>query len=213
MATITALQQQQRNRERVSVFLDEQFAFGLPAIVAAALRVGQALTADEIDDLQTRATRETAKQLAINYLAQRPRSSREIARYLHDKAFEQDVIDDVVARLTELALIDDAAFARYWVEQRESFKPRGRTALSYELRQKGVPRDIIEAAVDDVDEIDSARQAAAARADRLAHLPQEQFYARLGGFLQRRGFGYSVVRQVLDELWQAQAETQHDAEE
>jgi regulatory protein len=98
-------------------------------------------------------------------------------------------------------LLNDEEFARYWVENRERFRPRGRFALRYELRQKGIPDTAIEMALQTVDEADSAYRAAHDRAHRLGQLDRQAFRQRLVGFLRRRGFGYDVVKDAIDRLW------------
>jgi regulatory protein len=145
MGTITALTAQKRNNDRINVFLDGAFAFGLAAVVAAHLRVGQSLTPATITSLQEEDSVEKAKEKALNFITYRPRSVAEVERKLRDKGFDESVTTRVVERLQAVDLLDDMAFARYWVEQRETFKPRSRLALQQELREKGVARSVIEA--------------------------------------------------------------------
>jgi len=107
----------------------------------------------------------------------------------------------VLARLVGAGLLDDEAFAHYWVENREEFKPRARRLLRYELEQKGLESAAIAEAVEEVSEEESAYRAGLARAARYAHLDRQTFRARLGGFLQRRGFSYEVVNETVNRLW------------
>lgn len=203
MATITALTPQQRNPRRVSVFLDGAFAFGLPDVVAAELRVGQTLDEAAMAALQDQAAFEAARRLAVQGIGRRPRSEAEIRRRLTERGFDEPVIARTVAWLTETHFLDDDAFARYWIEQRESFKPRSPRALRRELQTKGVSAEQIDDALSEVDELESARRAAAQRAERWATLPQETFNIKMGRYLEARGFGYAVIRQVCRELWEA----------
>ena len=202
MKKVTSLKQQQRNKERVSVFLDDEFAFGLPMMVAAELRLGQTLTEEKIADLLERATVEAAKSSALNFLSYRPRSSAEIRRNLKQKAFEEPAIEQAIAWLKRIDMLDDLKFAEYWIDQRESFKPRSSMALRMELRQKGIAPDIIDTALEAVDEELSARHAAEKRVSRLEHLPEDQFKLKLMRHLQSRGFNYGIIREVADQLWQ-----------
>jgi regulatory protein len=117
------------------------------------------------------------------------------------------VIERALARLAELGLVDDAAFSRYWVESRQSFRPRGQLALRDELRRKGVAREEIDAALaesDDGPEAEQERAMALARGAlrRYADAPdRHSFQRRLGGFLQRRGFTLATIRPIIDILW------------
>lgn len=202
MGKITALTRQKRNPDRINVYLDDAFAFGLAAITAVSLRIGQTLTQAEIDRLQGADLEEKAKEVALGFIEYRPRSIAETRQHLHKKEYAEDVTERVLERLTAVDLLNDAAFARYWVEQRETFRPRSKMALQQELRQKGLDRDLIETAVAEVDEIAAATQAVAAKASRWHTLPQPEFRKKLAGFLQRRGFNYDIVREVTEALWE-----------
>jgi len=203
---ITALRTQKKGH-RVSLFLDGKYACGLQASVAAGLRVGQTLSEEEIEELQERDETEVAYDRALNYLSYRPRSRAEMERYLQRRSVSAATTETLIERLLRAGLLDDEAFAQYWVENREQFRPRGAHALRSELRQKGVPDRLIEAAIDNVDETSSAYRAAQARARRLEHLDYQTFRRRLGGFLTRRGFGYGTVKETVNRLWREHHES------
>ena len=206
---ITALVVQKRNKERVNVFVDGEFAFGLAMIEALKLRKGQLLDDDEIAHLKALDEIEVAHERALHYLSYRPRSVAEVRSNLKEK-YSDTAIEAVLERLERAGLLDDEAFARFWVDNREQFGPRSERALRYELRQKGVPDSAIEAALSDLDEEDAAYRAALSRVYRYAQADEETFKKRLGGYLSRRGFSYATVRDVLDRVWQELA-TQTDA--
>jgi regulatory protein len=199
--TVTALIAQKRNRDRVNVYLDGEFAFGLAAGVAIRLHKGQMLSDEEIAQLSALDQVEKVHQRALNFLSYRPRSVAEVQRNLREKDVPEEVIEQEIERLERVGLLDDEAFARYWIANRQQFKPRSARALRDELRQKGVSSVIIEAALADFDEEEAAYRAAQARVSRYANLDRETFRKRLGGFLTRRGFDYGTSRGVLDRLW------------
>jgi regulatory protein len=211
MGKITALTRQKRSPDRINVYLDGVFAFGVAAITAVSLRVGQTLTQSQIDSLQSTDLEEKAKNVAIRFIEYRPRSIAETRQHLQKKAYPEDVIERVLDRLAAVELLNDAAFSRYWVEQREAFKPRSKMALQQELRQKGIDRSLIETAVAELDELAAATQAAEAKARRWQSLPEQEFHKKLAGFLQRRGFNYEIVREVTEALWQDFSQNALDA--
>jgi len=208
--TITALEAQKRHAERVNVYLDGEYAFGLPAILAAHLRVGQRLTEAEIDALRQSDAVERATDRAVRLLARRPYSVAELRRYLANKKTPDAVIAVALTKLERLGYVDDRAFAAYWIENREHFRPRGLRALRYELRQKGIAADVIEAALQEVDPRASALRAAQSRVRRLRGLKRREARSKLAGFLQRRGFAYAVVREVVAEVLDELETTQPD---
>ncbi len=198
---ISALSFQKRNKDRVNVYIDGEFAFGLAAIEAAHLRVGQVLSDEDIARLNATDEEEKAYERALNYLSYRPRSEREIRHNLYKKDVDGEIVDRVIERLTQAGLLDDTAFARYWVDNRVRFKPRGARALRYELRQKGVSDAIIDQVLQDFDDEENARRAAEAGARRLSHLKRGDFERKLQAYLARRGFSYTVIKPLVEELW------------
>jgi regulatory protein len=204
--TITALRFQKKNKERVNVYLDGRYAFSLAAIEAAKLRRGQSLSDQEIQDLLERDSFQKAYARALRFLSYRPRSEAEVRRYLQDKKAAPTIEAEVVERLTSSGLLDDQAFANYWVENRESFNPRGQHALIYELRQKGLSEETIALALEDIDEEDSAYRALISRARRMPPLDRESFRKKLGSFLRRRGFSYEAISAALERTWREMVE-------
>jgi regulatory protein len=203
MGKITAITRQKRNKERVNIFIDGTYAFSLAEITAAWLKTGQELTPEDIARLDAEDAVEKAKQSAYRYLSYRPRSTAEVRQNLLKKEYDEPVVEQVLARLTELNLLNDRDFARFWIEQRETFKPRSQRALRQELYQKGISREIIDEAVSGVDETAAARKAAQKKAQNWNHLPRETFFSKMNGFLQRRGFNYAITKTVTEELWQS----------
>lgn len=199
---ITALVAQKRNRHRVNVFLDGRFAFGLAAIEAARLHVGQTLSEEEIADLRKRDALETAHERALRFLSFRPRSASEVQRYLESKGVSAEHIQQVMERLARVGLVDDAAFARFWVENRGQFRPRSARALRYELRHKGLTPETIEAALAGHDDLALALEVARSQVRRLRGLSQLDFQRRLGQFLARRGFDYETISEVVQRIWE-----------
>lgn len=208
MQKITALKPQKHNKERLNVYLDGEFAFGLAVEAAVGLAVGQTLNAERVAALRDEDAFSRAKERAMRYLSYRPRSVDEVRRNLMRKDVDEELIERVIAYLREYNYLNDRDFANYWVEQRDTFKPRGRLALQQELRQKGVSRAIIDEAVQEIDEADAARRAADKRARRWTHLPYEEFRTKLGRYLQRRGFRYGIIRTTVEEIWQQLASEQ-----
>jgi regulatory protein len=201
--TITALRFQKRNPDRVNVYLDERFAFGLAAIEAAGLRVGQTLNDEDIARLQKKDDVERAYERALNFLSYRPRSAAEVRRNLREKDIADEVIETVIERLTRAGLLNDREFARYWVENRFEFNPRGARALRHELWEKGVSDSVIAATLAEFDDEAAARKIAESVARRLAHLEPADFRRRLGAYLARRGFSYTVIGPLVGEILEA----------
>jgi regulatory protein len=199
--TITDLVPQRRKKDRVNVHINGEYAFSLAMITAAGLRRGQEITPEEIDRLRTEDSYERAKQSAFNFISYRPRSISELRQNLSRKKYDENTVERVITRLIELDMLDDKAFARYWVEQRETFKPRSRRALNYELYQKGVKREIVDEIVAQIDEDAAAYRAGLQKAHRWTNLPKDKFRQDMNRFLQRRGFYYNIIAPATEKLW------------
>ncbi|MCB0164377.1 MAG: RecX family transcriptional regulator [Anaerolineae bacterium] len=200
--TITKLEIQKRNKERVNVYLDERFAFGVMLSVGLELKKGQLLSDADIERLKQQDTRHKAYQRALNYLSFRARSRVEIERYLRDKKYEPDVIAATIERLDEEGLVDDSAFAESWVENRERLKPKGARALRYELQQKGLNESAIDAALEQIDEGELAWRAIEKKVRQWQALDEDGFKRKALGFLSRRGFDYDVTMETVERAWQ-----------
>jgi len=198
---ITALVAQKHNRERVSVFVDGEFAFGLALIEAIKLGKGQELTDAEIERLRGLDEIEVAHESALKLLSYRPRSIAEVRKRLQEKDISPQAVEVVLERLQAAKLLDDQAFARYWVDNRDQFGPRSIRALRVELRRKGISDGDIRASLEGLDEEEAAYRAAKAQARRLDGEDKQGFRKRLGEFLLRRGFGYDVIKTVVSRLW------------
>ena len=205
---ITAIVRQKRNPERVSILLDEEYAFGLTRIVAAWLQVGQYLSEEKIDSLQAEDAQEVAYLIAIKYLDYRERSETEIRAHLNKRDINERVIEDVIDRLLRSGLVDDHRFAANWVENRLEFRPRGRRALSYELRQKGISEEIIRETLDSINDEELAYQAAMKKAKNYQSLEWDEFRKKMLGFLSRRGFSYNITSTILTRVWDELNEAQ-----
>ena len=197
---VTVLSAQKRNRKRINVYIDGQFAFGLAASVATRLQVGQHLRDTDIEELETADSQQVAYERALHFLSFRPRSMQEVRRNLSEKGFSELTVEATLHRLEEAGLVNDLEFARYWVEQREQFRPRGIAMLQHELRQKGVVAEAIALSCEQIDEEMLAYRAAYRQAERLSALPPKDFGRKVGSYLSRRGFPYSVVRETVARL-------------
>jgi regulatory protein len=214
MKKITALVVQKRNPNRVNLYLDGEYAFGVARIVAAWLKVGAELDEKKIEQLQLEDARERALQQALLFLSYRARSASEIRQNLSKHEIPETVIDETLERLRQDGLVNDNEFAQVWVENRSTFRPRSRRMLAMELRQKGLADESMHAALKNVDDEPLAYEAALKRAVRFKTLEWSEFRKKLSDFLARRGFSYSVTAPVVSRIWnEMHAQEQHNFEE
>ena len=161
-----------------------------------------------MDSVQGKLEKDKVKNRATNnayaLLRQRPRSEYEIRSRLKLKGYGANVVDDVIEALRRLGEIDDARFAKLWVDSRMHNNPVGDVILRHELKNKGVADSIIEAALaekaGDYDESKLALEMARERFERLKKLEPRKALKRVYDFMLRRGFKYETVRKVVEVI-------------
>lgn len=139
-------------------------------------------------------------EAAVRYLAPRPRSVGEIRRHLRSKRVDAAAIDRVIDQLRAQRYVDDEAFARYWIEQRDRFRPKGQRAVVSELIEKGVPRDVIDLVVGEREpdsEVKRARESIRPPMARWLTLAEPERKRKIQQYLAQRGFGYDTIEEVL----------------
>lgn len=144
---------------------------------------------------------EQAKEACLRLLAVRARSRAELAQRLAAKGYSAEVADVALARLAEVGLIDDAAFAEQWVASRHTYSGKGRQALAQELRRKGVAAADVDAALAAVSDDDEQARAAELVRRKLRTMPRnlerDKVLRRLVGMLARRGYPQSTAFAVV----------------
>ena len=192
-----------RNK-RVNVYLDDEFAFSLEADVAVqeGLRVNQELTPERVEEIASSNNYRRCYNAAALILTYRPRSEPELRNRLLEKGYPDTSIDQVLSRMKEQGLVNDNTFAEFWKENRDTFSPRSQWLTAQELRRKGVSEEIITRVVGTIDDEDAAYRAARKKARNLPRYDYQNFYRRLGDYLQRRGFSFEVIKVTVKRLWE-----------
>ncbi len=219
MPEITAMEPQKR-KGRLNIFVDGQFVIGVGEAVAAdlSLRVGREITPEKLREVASAEEVQKALDSALGLLEVRARAKREIETRLAQKGIEEGIIAEVIAKLVRLELINDAQFAAQWVEAKTRVsgnRPVGRRRLSSELYAKGVAKEQIADAVDVITNADELALARAAASKKVRTVPSDRETLqkerqKLMGFLQRRGFGWEVVKQVTRESLSAAGDADED---
>jgi regulatory protein len=205
---VTGLDPQARRPDRWNVALDGAYAFALDGavIVAEGLMLGQNLTPEDVARLRAVGAAQDLYAAGLRFLAPRPRSRAEVRRRLlcprpgHPPPAVQ-AVERALDRLESEGLLDDRAFADFWVDNRERFSPRSAHALGMELRQRGVDAATVAATTEPERDFDRALAAGRQKLRALAAADYPTFRDRLGSFLLRRGFSFAMARAAVRQLW------------
>ena len=200
---VTGLRAARGHKRMVMVSLngDASLQLSEDVVVRERLTVGRKLAAGDIVRLKQLEQYQSAWNTALSFLKHRPRSEFEVRSRLKSRGCGDEQISAVMSRLRELELVDDAAFASFWRENRERHNPRSSRLTRWELRRKGITEDVIEQALDGGDEKTSAYEAARLRVNKLPKDDYAIFRRRLGDFLRRRGFNYEIIGETVNRLW------------
>ncbi|HSX29801.1 MAG TPA: RecX family transcriptional regulator [Candidatus Saccharimonadales bacterium] len=192
---VTNILQQVKQPGRYSVYVDGKFAFGLSesGLLQSGLASGQELTTTELAAHKKAAGLDKAYGNALRYVAMRPRSEWELTEYFRRKGIDGEATAVIINRLRGLDLLNDAAFAKAWVANRQALKPISKRRLVLELKQKHVAEDIITSAVtqDSKDERNAIKKLIEKKRKSYTD-PQ-----KLLQYLARQGFSYDDIKSVL----------------
>jgi regulatory protein len=206
--SLTALSVQKSSPDRLSLFVDDQFAFGArrEVVLRHGLKKGMEVTADQLRAVWRDEECYKARDKAAHYLSFRARSQKEMADYLAGKGYDEEVVANTIEWLLTYGYLNDEQFARQWVESRMRSKPRGKAMLRWELKQKGIGRDEVEEAltefVDEDVEIEAAMNLLKKKIGRKSIDFTMDERKKLAQFLARRGFPSSIIYESIRRLGQ-----------
>ncbi len=142
-----------------------------------------------------------ARDAAYRYLARRPRSRAEMEARLHEKGFDKAVVSETLTGLVSLGYVDDEKFALQWAENRIRLRNFGRRRIERELREKGIDGEVVRSALAGLlgpdEERETAEKAAGKKMQAMRSLDAETRRRRLAGYLERKGFSYEVIREII----------------
>lgn len=194
----------QKNKNRVNVYIDENFAFGIDIeiLYKYSLEVDTEIDESFIKDVLQGEEQNRANNYALNLLSYRWRSECEIRNSMNTKGYSQDTIDNTIKFLKEQELIDDRRFAESFIKDKINFRDWGSYRLKQELFSKGVSKNIVDEVIEKYcdDEFERAMNLASKKIKSYKNDDKNAIYRKLGGYLQRKGYSYDVISSVLKEL-------------
>ncbi len=199
---------QQRRRGRFNLHLNDGRVIGVADKILADFRlaVGQKLSDRRLLQLIEADWQEKGYQKALRLLARRPQSEKEISDklslYFRKSKISPGpkIFEKILKRLRKNNLLDDQAFARWWLEQRRISKASSRRRIGWELRRKGIAPAAIDSLLENYDELPIARLLAAKKLAQYGKLTAIQRRQKLWLWLQGKGFAPDTIRAAIDEL-------------
>lgn len=201
---ITRIESQKRNINRVNIYIDNKFAFGLTDEIRYKydLHTNKEIDEEFIEDILKAEEQRKVINNALNLISYRQRSIKEIRQNLTMKGYEDIYIEKAIEYCKGQNYLNDEDFADSFIKDKQNLNKYGSKRIKYELINKGVSKNVIEKVlqIDPEDEYCTALELAKKRINSYNGQDRNSIYRKLGGFLQRKGYPFDIVKKVLDEV-------------
>lgn len=194
----------QKNINRVNIYIDNKFAFGLTDEIRYKydLHTNKEIDEEFIEDVLKAEEQNKVINKALNLISYRQRSIKEIKQNLKMKGYEDIYIEKAIEYCKNQNYLNDEEFANSFIRDKQNLNKLGSKRIKYELINKGVSKSVIEKIlqIDPEDEYSIALGLAEKKINSYNGQDRNSIYRKLGGFLQRKGYPYDIVKKVLDDV-------------
>ena len=197
MGIITEIQFQKKNKKRVSIFVDGQFVTGMESIVVATkgLKAGDVIDENDLLALAFESQKSEAFDKALKYVSTALKTEKEIRDNLNKKEYSKIVVDYCVDKLKEYGYLNDVAYANTYVKMYA--ETRGINKIKLDLLGKGIDKEIIESALE---ELGDQTEAATVAANKYLRTHKNVNKQKVMQYLYSKGFAYSDIYRAVDEI-------------
>ncbi|MBP1961033.1 regulatory protein RecX [Paenibacillus aceris] len=201
---ITMVEKQKRGKHRYNIFLNEEYAFSVheDILIKHRLVKGELVNSHEIERIIQDEEQNNAYMKALRVIGRRPHSSSELKRKLKETGYEPPVIEWVIDKLASQNYLNDEEFAKMWTDSRIISQKKGRNLVRQELQQKGIRKELVKHAMDNINPEDEIAGAMKLAQTKWKQTSGETFEKKrkTAAFLMRRGYTGAVVTKVLSQL-------------
>lgn len=205
MNTITQIEAQKKNKNRVNVYVDGQFLFACSAelVYTHGLKKDKTVEVDKLLEVVNDDNYLSCKNSALRMFERSYKTEKEISDKLLVKGYDEGTISKVIIFLKEYSFLDDEKFTDMYIK--DNIKTKGKNKIKYDLMKKGVSKDILAEKLEEVessDEMEPALRLAEKKYRTLLNTEgdQKKTCKKLGDFLIRKGYNYSTVKKVLSKV-------------
>ncbi|MBL3531453.1 recombination regulator RecX [Companilactobacillus zhachilii] len=204
MAKITKIQAQKR-KGRYNIFLDGKYAFPVAeqTLIDFRLMNDVELTDEDIKEIQDSENINKAYGDAVNYLSYQLRTKKEIKDYLYKKEYHRDAVDEVISRLEKLHYLDDASYAKSFINTQLRTTANGPKIIEQKMVKKGVPNNVIQDAIVEIDYdtlLENATDFAKKQARKQSRASFKQMLTKLRASLYQKGFDNEIIETAIKNL-------------
>lgn len=202
---ITKIEVQKKNKNRCSVFINEEFAFGmdLDSVIKYDIQKGNEYTDHEYEDLLKKLQYEKAKFAALRYIDYSPRTIKETIDKLQTLEFEETVVEATLEFLKSYGYLNDLEYAHSFIRNRIHQKRHGRHKVSYDLIRRGISKDISAPILEEYQEAEyEGATYLYHKKTKGAEITDQKEKAKITRYLQSRGYSYDIIKDVIQEATQ-----------
>ena len=203
---ITKIEKQKNNNKRYSIFIDNQFAFGIDEIdlLYYKLKENEPLDNDKYNYILNKLLLKRAKDKALKYLGYKMRSKKQVIKKLEELDFPENVINKVIKILEKYNYINDEEFAKAFIKDKMNLKGYGTFKISYDLKMLGIDEDIFKKYLYSEEFVKEEEKATSLLLKRLKGISIENIdykeKQKLYAYLARRGFSYDSINKAFNNL-------------
>lgn len=211
MTIITKIEQQKKNINRYSIYLDQEYSFSVSedTLIKLGLKKGMEVDKEQLDSILKQEDNNACKSYGLKLLGYRARSEKEIRDKMFSKGYSKKSIEEAINYLKEFKYINDEEYTKQYIKDRMNGKKLGHKRIKYELYQKGINKIIIEdkinKLINDDEEYERALEIAHKKMNTSYRSDDKQSaYRKIGAFLQRKGFSIDTILKVLNTVFKSQ---------
>lgn len=202
---VTKITPQKFRKNLFNIYLDKKFAFALNGdeLFKSHLKLGSQISSEDAQKFIKIKKEIDLTDSLYRFISFRPRSEKEVRDYFKKKKVEPSEIEKLIEKAKSLNLLNDLDFAKWWLEQRQTFRPKGPRLLKVELKQKGISDEIINNVLSQQNsqtEFQTALALAKKKQPHYKNLPILEQKQKLLGFLLRRGFDFDTAKEAITKL-------------
>ncbi len=205
MGIITKIESQKKRDDRVNIYVDEKFFMAIykELVFTFNLKKGQEIDPNNLKNILDNEMYMKAKNKALSILSKASQSEKQIRQKLSSD-YEEDTIEKVIEFLQKYKFVDDEDLASRIVNTNVNLNKYGKNKIKQNLYNKGIDKNIIESAIDEIDidkEFENALYLGKKRYDRLKNEDPRKAYQKIGNHLAYKGFNYDIIKKVLNKLF------------
>lgn len=202
---ITKIEQQKKYKDRLNIYIDDEFAFGISYATYEKYRIkkGEEVDDDYINNLIKEEEKNKANDYALNLLTYRLRSKKEIIDKMKNKGYEEYLIENTINYLEKNKYLDDKYFVNAFINDKININKYGQRKIEAELYKKGIDRELISECINEINEeelLDNAIYLIRKRSLRYDKLNKRERNDKLMRYLSGRGYRYDIIKKAIDKL-------------